>query len=367
MTIPETMLSPSRADLPAQELDRLLTLPPEGADPFTVVTTRGPMVESTHDVACAVVDQTGALVAAWGDVDRPVYPRSAIKPIQALPLVESGTADAFAFDDKEIALACASHGGELAHVDTVRSLLARVGLNNNDLECGAHYPSHTASANAMIEQRNDAENVHNNCSGKHTGMMATAVHLGEDVAGYSQADHPVQQRVRAAIEDMSECDLSSAAAGIDGCSLPTIGLPLTGLARAMARFGKPDGLPAALTEACRRVAAAMAAEPFMVAGHGRACTAIMEATGGAALVKTGAEGVYAAAIPAKGLGIGLKVRDGATRASQAAVIAVLRRFGGLSDDALCQLNAYAVAPLLNRRELLVGEVRVASAGERSAI
>lgn len=367
MTIPPALLTPSRAACSAMELDRLLAVPPAGDEPFIVVATRGPMVESVHRIACAVADARGTVTAAWGEIDRPVYPRSAIKPIQALPVVESGAADAFAMTDKEIALACASHGGEPVHVDAVRALLARLNLGDGDLECGGHLPSHVPSADAMIARGEHWRNVHNNCSGKHTAMLATAVHLGEDMRGYSLREHPVQQRVIATIAEMSGCDLAGAATGIDGCSLPTIALPLTGLAIAMARFGRPDDLPPARAEACRRVVAAMAAEPLMVAGHGRACTAIIEATRGTALVKTGAEGVYAAALPEQGLGVALKVADGATRASQAAIVAVLRHLGGLDDTALLRLRDIAVAPLHNRRDLLVGEVRLATAAEADGI
>lgn len=214
-----------------------------GERPFAVEVTRGPLVESRHLVDAAVVDAAGDRVAVWGDVERPVYARSAIKPIQALALIETGAAEAFALSNREIALACASHAGEPVHVEAVTAWLARLGLGDDDLECGAHYPrnanvlSDFARSGAVLRQ------AHNNCSGKHAGMLSHAVHLGEATAGYIGAEHPVQGRVREAIGAMCGLDAERAQVGIDGCGIPTLALPLSHLALAMARLCRPDDLP----------------------------------------------------------------------------------------------------------------------------
>lgn len=328
--------------------------------PIAVHVTRGAMIESRHRASIAVVDARGRVVASAGAFEAPVYPRSAIKPIQALPVVESGAADRFAMTEAELALACASHGGEPDHVATAAGVLARIGLGPQDLECGAHLPYHLPSQHALIRAGEAPSPLHNNCSGKHASMLATAVHLGEKTRGYIAPDHPVQRRVVRAFEEMCEVDLSRAPRGTDGCSLPQIGIPLIALARGMARFGAPNELPPARAAACRRLAAAMVANPFMVAGSGRFCTLAMEIAAGKALIKTGAEGVYMAAIPASGLGIALKIEDGATRAAEVALATLLACYGGFDDNQLTRLKALANPALNNVVGLRIGEIAAAS-------
>lgn len=311
--------------------------------PLVVEATRGPLVESRHLVDAAVVDAAGAVVAAHGAVDAPVYPRSACKPLQALPLVESGAADAFGLSQKEVALACASHNGEPVHVEAVLAWLDRLGLSDDDLECGAHLPRQEPVLAEFVRSGATLRQAHNNCSGKHAGMLATAVHLGEPTRGYVGREHPVQRRVAAAMGEL--CGLRLETFGIDGCGIPTFALPLGALAFGMARLpGRPAG---------RRIVEAMIAEPYMVAGRGRACTELMQAAGGAVALKTGAEGVYMAALPARGLGLALKARDGAGRAAEIAVAQLLARLGALPED-------FARRPLHNVRGLAIGELRPAS-------
>jgi L-asparaginase II len=331
-------------------------IPSPGAPPIAVHVMRGTTIESRHRASLAVVDTTGRVVAAAGAADAAVFPRSAIKPIQALPVVESGAADRFAFTDAEIALCCASHGGEPAHTAAAASMLSRAGLGLQDLECGAHLPYHVPSQHALIRAGEAPTALHNNCSGKHAGMLATAVHLGEQTRGYVRAEHPVQRRVERAYEEMCGIALSHAPRGIDGCSLPQIAIPLAALARGMARFGAPDDLPPARAAACRRIAAALVANPFMIAGSGRFCTAAMEIAAGKAIVKTGAEGVYMAAIPAKGLGIAIKIEDGAARAAEVALATLLARYGAFDDAQLARLDALANPPLTNAAGLHIGKI-----------
>jgi len=310
--------------------------------PLAVEATRGRLVESRHLVDAVVIEAGGRIVEAWGEVDRPVYPRSACKPLQALPLLETGAADAFGLTDREIALACASHNGEPAHVEAVLAWLGRAGLSDDDLECGAHMPRQEPVLAAFAKSGAALRQAHNNCSGKHAGMLTTAVHLGEPTKGYIGREHPVQRRVAATMAEL--CGVALGAFGIDGCGIPTFALPLRNLALGMARLPeRPAG---------RRILQAMIAEPYMVAGQGRACTELMQAAGGAAALKTGAEGVYMAALPAQGLGLALKARDGAGRAAEVAVAELLTRLGALPEG-------FAQRPLRSVRGLAVGELRCA--------
>ena len=326
------------------------------APPIAVHVSRGAAVESRHRAWYAVVDADGRVVAQAGDTETAVYARSAFKPLQALPVVETGAADRFALSPAELALACASHGGEPVHVSTAAGVLARAGLGVADLECGAHLPTHVPSQHALIRAGEAPNALHNNCSGKHAAMLATAVHQGEKTRGYIRPDHPAQRRVLRALEEMCGLDLGAAPRGIDGCGLPQIAIPLVALARAMARLGAPDALPPARAAACRRIAAAMTANPLMVSGTGRFCTRVMEIAAGKAVVKTGAEGMYMAAIPAKGLGIALKIEDGAARAAEIVTAALLARYAGFDDAQKLKLESLLHPPITNVVGLRVGEI-----------
>src|SRR5881394_779059 len=238
-------------------------------NPVLVELVRGALVESRHSGAVAVVDADGASVLALGEVARPVYPRSAVKPLQALPLVESGAAERYGLGDTEIALACASHGGEPAHVEVAQRMLARAGLDAAALECGAHWPSHQDSAQALVRSGGAPSALHNNCSGKHAGFLCVACAASADHRGYVAADHLVQREVRAAVEDLTGVGFGADVCGIDGCSIPTWGVPLERLALAFARFGTGRGLEQKRANAAARIRAACAAQPYFVAGTGR--------------------------------------------------------------------------------------------------
>lgn len=338
-----------------------VALPQDNTSPILVEVMRGDMVESTHRGRVAVVDIAGKIELQWGDIDAPVYPRSAIKAIQALPLVESGAADAFGLSDAELAIACASHSGEPRHVETVRNWLTRIGLSESDLACGAHWPRHhQPTLHTMIRSGEGPHDIHNNCSGKHAGMLSTALHLGESLEGYTKPTHPVQQRVFGTLEALCGLDLSRAPRGTDGCSAPTWAVPLSNMALAFARLGAPDELPTARAEAATRIRKAVAEEPFMVAGTGRYCTAVMQAAGEAIFVKTGAEGVFCAALPEYGFGVALKCEDGAARGSQMMLTAVLRRIGALDDTLAARLDALVNVPIENCNGAVVGMIRPTS-------
>jgi len=324
--------------------------------PVTVEVMRGALVESRHRAAFAVVDPAGKVVLSGGDIARPVYARSSAKPLQALPLVESGAAAAFDLSDTELALACASHSGEPRHVAAVRAWLARLGLGEADLECGPQLPSHHATLIDFLRGGGEPDAVHNNCSGKHTGFLTLARHLGVPTRGYIRYEHPVQQRILGILEAMAGLDLGAAPRGIDGCGIPVIGIPLGNWALAFARLADPHDQPEPRQAACARLRAAMTAEPFIVAGTGRYCTRLMEAAGGRVVAKGGAEGVYCAALPELGLGLAIKAEDGADRAAEITLGGILRRLGvlGAAEAALLE------TPIRNRAGLRVGEVRPAS-------
>ena len=330
------------------------------ANPVLVEVTRGDMVESRHRAAVAVVDIEGRVILQAGEIEAPVYPRSAIKPLQALALVESGAAEAFELGAAELALACASHNGEPRHAETVGAWLARIGCSAEDLECGAHLPYHQESLEALLRGGAAPSTLHNNCSGKHAGFLSVARHLGHPTEGYIRYDHPVQQQVLGILETLTGLDLSAAPRGIDGCGIPVLGMPLGNLALAMARFAQPDDQPEARRAACLRLQQALAAEPFMIAGSGRFCTRVIEATKGRALVKTGAEGVFCGALPELGLGFALKVDDGAGRAAEVACGRVLRRLGVIGETETAALAAVFQPTLFNRAGRAVGELRTAA-------
>ncbi len=330
---------------------------PTSSDPVAVLVWRGERIESRHRVAHAVVDRSGRLLASGGDVQRSVYPRSAIKPLQALALVTSGAADRFAVSGQELALACASHGGEPFHVRLVRAWLKRLRLDESALACGTHPPLHGPSAARLVRRGASPSPLHNNCSGKHLGMLTLALHIGAPTAGYARPEHPVQRRIAALLVEMTGLDDLPGPA-TDGCSVPTWPLPLAALATAFARFANPTGLPPEIRAACERVRAAMLAHPELVAGTGRPCTAIMRAAP-EILVKTGAEGVYAAALPEQGIGIALKVEDGAGRASPVALLALLDWLGALDENAHLALTHIARPALRNHAGLEVGRIEPA--------
>jgi len=289
------------------------------ANPTLVEVFRGTLVESRHAGAIAVADADGGLLFAFGDVERPVFPRSAVKAMQAMPLVESGAADAFGLGDDELAVACASHSGELAHVEAVRSLLAKAGLDESYLACGAHWPISEEASRELIRVGRHPQAIHNNCSGKHAGMLAACIHLDFDPRGYARPEHPLQNLIARLISETCGIALDQSRMGIDGCSVPTWAAPLRALARGFARLGTGKGLTGERARAAKRLVAACFASPVMVAGEGRFDTLVMSKLAPSVFVKGGAEGVHCAALPGLGLGVAVKVDDGAKRGAERAL------------------------------------------------
>ncbi len=286
---------------------------------------RGGMLESVHLGHAVICDASGQVVQAWGDPGAVFFPRSSCKMLQALPLVESGAADAAGLSDRHLALSCASHQGAAVHTGLVETWLAELGLGEDDLRCGAHLPYDIDSRDALIRANAAPCQMHNNCSGKHSGFLTLNRHL-KGGAEYIDVAHPVQVAVKAAFEEVT--GETSPGFGIDGCSAPNFACTVTGLARAMAAFAAADETDTR-GRAMLRLRQAMAANPVLVAGEGRACTELMRAMGGQVAIKTGAEAVFVAILPEQKLGIALKIADGATRASELAIAALLVQAGVL--------------------------------------
>lgn len=318
---------------------------------------RGEFLESQHLGHAVVVDRAGQVIAAWGDSERVTLPRSACKMVQALALVESGAADGAGLGSEQLALACASHNGADSHVRRVATWLENLGLSDDNLRCGAHMPKDEAAYKALLCAGEEPHQWHNNCSGKHAGFLTLNQHLGAGPE-YIDPAHPVQRAVLEAFEDVT--GETSPGHAIDGCSAPNFATSLTGLARAMSRFANASDTGGVREHAMVRLRQAMALHPELVAGEGRACTRLMRAMNGRAMVKTGAEAVFVAILPEQGLGVALKVDDGGTRASEAAITALLTRFGAL-DGADPVARAFMDAPIANWRGVECGVLRAAQA------
>jgi L-asparaginase II len=320
---------------------------------------RGGTLESVHHGAVAVTDDTGRTVLAHGDPGIVTFLRSSAKPAQVLPLLASGVADRFGFTDEEIAVMIGSHGGEPFHVAAVRSILTKTGVGEDALRCGAHAPYHRPSARALEAAGQTPTAIHNNCSGKHAGMLALAVAIGAPTESYLEDDHPVQARIRktvATLAGMPEGDLGLA---VDGCSAPNFALPLDRAAGLYARLMTGRSLPADLREAAARAIAAMRRHPAMVAGTDRLCTELMRAGGGGLVAKIGAEGFYGLGYErdGRGFGIALKIADGdGNRARPAAALAALTALEVLGEAPAADLFARFVGVVRNHRGLVVGRV-----------
>ncbi|MGF1596396.1 MAG: asparaginase [Acidimicrobiales bacterium] len=326
---------------------------------FAVTATRAGVVESVHRVHAVVADRYGRL-QVWGDRRRPTIARSAIKSIQALPIVVSGAAAAFDLADHELALACASHSGESEHVVAVTAWLRRLGLSEEDLECGPDRPLGTSARRAFIAAGGELRPILNGCSGKHAGFLTVARHLGAPMAGYIDASSAVQRHVTATVGHLTGVDLATVPTGVDGCGIPVHVLPLERLAFAMARLVDPVDLDDDVAAATPRIVAA-AQLAFWVAGPGRTESWVADHAVEPVVVKTGAEGVFMAALPERGLGLALKVDDGTPRASRAAVKRLLAELGALDDGRGGQPVA-----IVNKAGREVGELGVEMANPEQA-
>jgi len=325
-----------------------------------VEVTRNGIVESRHFGAAVVCDVKGEVVESWGDIDTLVFPRSALKPLLAIHLVESGASERYALTDAELSLACSSHQGEQIHQDLVKSWLQRLGLTEENLACGPVLPEHTESAHRLLASGQQGCRIHHNCSGKHTGFLTTALHLDMPLTGYHHLKHPLQQLSLDILSDLASVDLKHYPIGIDGCGLPAPTMPLLQLGRAVARFANPVDLSDFRAQAIHRLHEAITNEPLYIAGYGTMVSELNEATKGYVLAKTGAEGILTAALPKRGLGIALKIADGSTRARSIALLAILDHLDALSDEEKNKLLTHISPTIVNSRGRVVGAIRPAA-------
>jgi L-asparaginase II len=326
---------------------------------------RGPIVESRHRGHIVAVDGNGKIVARLGDPNTVTFLRSSAKPFQALPLVQSGAADRFGFTEHEIALTCASHNGEKVHTEIVASILRKIGLDSGALKCGIHDPFSKEVVEEFKEKREAFSVLQNNCSGKHSGMLALALHLGAPTDSYDHPDSPVQKAVISVVSQFSGMATEDIAIGTDGCGVPVFGVSLRSMALMFVRLVNPPSEWESVTKiACRRIVDAMRNNPELIGGtKDRLDTEVMRATRGKLISKVGAEGVYTAAVlPSErwptGLGIALKIEDGENhRARPVAVIETFRQLGILDARSVDELKKYARFLITNHRGDSVGEVR----------
>lgn len=326
-------------------------------NPLLVEILRGPVVESVHQVMAVVADRRGLVTGYLGNVDYLVMPRSCIKPLQAIPFVESGAIEKFGLDDRMIAMACASHRGEKQHLLVLAEWLQKMQKDETVLHCGPAWPAHEGTAHEMIRKSLRPSVLINNCAGKHLGFVATALMKGEDPTGYQLEDHPVQERLRRVMSDATRVNYDKLVWGIDGCGIPTYALPLQALAIG-GSYLLGETMGESRQEAVSRIFEAMRRHPQLVGGSDDFSSAIIEKTRGRTYVKSGAEGIYMAWMPDKGSCVALKVHDGHKRAAEVAMGSILRILGGLTESEFLDLRTYTMPDILNSRGERVGEIRL---------
>jgi len=329
--------------------------------PLCIHVNRNGFKESLHEVDVAVCDADGTVILGMGDVESVVFPRSAMKPLQAIALVERlGASDNLPeFSPAEIALICASHNGEDLHTSAVTALLGKYDIPIDDLICGAHWSPHEETLIAQVRRMDKPHKIHNNCSGKHAGMLILSKLINGTTSGYAERTNATQQRILGVLEFMTGSDLMHYAHGIDGCGAPVFAAPLGNWARAFALFAGGGDLPEARHLACQRIRKCIAAEPFYIAGHDRACSAINAAYGEAITAKTGAEGVYSAAFHEYGLGAMVKARDGSKRGAEVAIGAVIQALGYPVESSV---DKFFHPKLLNWAGTEVGDITLPNLG-----
>ena len=326
--------------------------------PLTIEVLRGSIVESQHQVMIVVVNEIGNVSQYWGHPQFLTVPRSAIKMLQALPIIESGAADKYMFDDRELAMMCSSHTGEKDHLTVLQELTTKLSIPESTFVCAPHLPYNEASAHEMIRRGAKPTTLCNNCAGKHIGIIATCLHLGEDPKGYDKYDHPAQKLLRRTLGEVMHFDHTKTAYGIDGCGIPTYGVPLQSLAAGMASLiNSKETAPR--KAAAERLLRAVKAFPFYVGGSGTFVTDVIEKTQGRAIIKSGAEGVYCGVLPEKRVAFAIKAADGAARAAQFATASLLLQLGGLTESEFKALAKHTMPAITNWKGDVVGQIRIA--------
>ena len=324
--------------------------------PLQINVFREQNIESKHSVSAVVMASNGQLMQTYGDVAQKIYPRSSIKCLQAIPIITTGAAEKFNITDIELALAGASHSGELKHTEAVKNWLQRLGLSTNDLECGSHAPANQSAFINLLKDRAFTA-LENNCSGKHTGMLAAALALNTPTKGYVKAEHPVQQLIQKIIEDFTSEKINSKDIAIDGCTLPTYFLRLQNLALAMARFADAKNFSSQYQSACERITTAIMQNPFYIAGTDRYCTQMTTLMQQLGFVKTGAEGVMFAALPKLKLGVAIKCHDGNTRAAEVAMTHILLSLNVITES---DAKIFIAPQIKNWNGLTTGHISVSN-------
>lgn len=320
---------------------------------------RGDYLESVHYGSVAVVDVCGTLLHEVGDAYCKTFMRSSAKPIQAMPIIFSGAQDKYNFTSDELAVMCASHNGEDIHVNTVRSILKKIGVAEEKLSCGTHMPYYKPSADALIREGKEPLPVQCNCSGKHSAMLALSAYYGWDMDTYIQVDHPCQQMMIDTMSEVTDVPRDDFWLGIDGCGVPVFGLPLYNMALAYARLSRPDVLSEKYSKPAEILAQAMYTSSMLVAGTGRFCTDLMRVMQGKVVAKTGAEAVYTVGIMDKGIGIAVKVSDGGARGKELVVLKVMEDLGLITQDELAQLDKYRNPIVKNHHQMITGSMKPA--------
>ncbi|MGC5326908.1 asparaginase [Brevibacillus sp. SYSU BS000544] len=322
-----------------------------------VVVKRGNHIESTHAGSIAVVDRHGNLLYGLGDITRMTFTRSALKPVQAIPVLQSGAAERFLMTDKEIAICCGSHNGEEQHTQVVNSMLFRIGLQEGNLQCGAHPPYNHTHYLEMVRKQVEPSAIHNNCSGKHAGMLALAVHLESDIDTYHHLEHPVQRKVVEALAELAEFPEDQMMIGIDGCGVPNFGIPLDKLALVFAKFANPENVQHhSLRQTIKRLTHAMVQHPEMISGTNDFCTELIKVGDRRVLAKGGAEGVYCLGLIEKGIGIAIKVEDGNWRSATPVAVEVLKQLGELTPQQERALQSFHLPVITSRKGEAVGSI-----------
>jgi L-asparaginase II len=323
-----------------------------------VLVYRGEYLESTHDVHVAVVNAQGELLYSYGNPDRFTFPRSSMKPFQAVQLIETGAAEAFNYSAAGISLSCASHSGEPFHRHTVLDILHKVGLVEDHLQCGTHIPRDMESYKQLIREGKELTPVFSNCSGKHSGMLATAVHMNEDVHTYRELSHPLQQRILEIIEDVCSFPKEQIQISVDGCGVPVHQLPLKNAALGFARLANPEVIAVEKrAQALKTICHSMIQHPEMVGGTDRFDTDLMRVYNGRIVAKAGAEAVQCLADLETGIGIAIKVEDGSPRATSVVTMEVLKQLGIGDEEMFTKLASYVNAPVLNARNDQIGVIK----------
>lgn len=329
-----------------------------GAPELLVEVTRGALVESVHRVAACAVDARGRVLFRAGEIDVPVYLRSAAKPFIAAAAIEAGVAQAFGLEGREIAVMTGSHSGQPIHVEATLSILHKIGMDASALQCGAHYPYDETAADSLRRAGAQPNALHNNCSGKHAGILALCKVLGTDPATYLSPENPAEQRILEFCARLSDEEAATWPIGTDGCGIPVYSTSLRNAARSFARLASLSDVRRPDAEALRVVRDAMVKYPQYVSGSGQLDTELMIAGDGTIVAKAGAEGVHGVAAIAQGYGYVSKVRDGNSRARGPSTVAALRLLGALDEEKAARLARFARPTVYNRAGYAVGEIRV---------